>query len=167
MEKATMSPEPLVRTGYATSLPSSSGRTQPGRNARRGPRFRRLASSVAAISARRGSLAPSRRAMAVRTNNSKVTMVETGFPGSPNTSVPSSERPNTRGFPGLSATASNRRRTPSASRTFSTRSNRPIETPPDNNNKSSPSPFLMSFSSDASSSLATPRWLAEAPACRH
>src|SRR3990172_1284780 len=156
LAKATISPEPRVAMGYATKPPAS-GSIHPGRNARRGPRLDSASLSVAERTGRWGCRQPSILARAGRTKSSKVTMVETGFPGRPNTRPPWLERPTIRGFPGFSATASKRVLTPSSARTFSTRSRRPTDTPPERSSASASRPSPMSSLSDSSVSNATPR----------
>ena len=63
------------------------------------------------------------------TNSSNVTIVETGFPGNPNTGLPW-HKPKTAGLPGRIATASKKNSVPSSFSTCSTRSYFPTETPP-------------------------------------
>ena len=55
------------------------------------------------------------RRSAGRTKSSKQTRLDTGFPGTPNTSAPEGATPNQSGFPGLCATRQKTSRTPSAS----------------------------------------------------
>ena len=93
-------------------------------------------SSRTARSAGRWSRAwPARRRRTGRTNSSKVTKLDTGLPGRPNSStgsaVPStSARPNANGLPGWTATR-HRFMCPTASNAVRTTSYGPTETPPD------------------------------------
>ena len=76
------------------------------------------------------SRAPWRASSAGLTNSSKQTSVETGLPGSPNTSV-SPRTPKVSGLPGRTATRQNTSSTPSSREASRTRSWAPTETPPE------------------------------------
>src|SRR6266446_5581013 len=109
--------------------------------------------------------APLSRSIAGTTNNSNVTMVETGLPGSPKTKV-SPHFPNTAGFPGRIATASKWNCAPRSLSTVSTRSYLPIVTPPERTSACSFRPRSILACKSSTRSAALPSRTGSPPARR-
>src|SRR6266852_3475808 len=150
---AATSPEPCQSRAFTSGVvPRHSTRAgrkwvRPGFSFSAAPRR-------ASTSGKSPACAPLRRSIAGTTNNSNVTMVETGLPGSPKTKV-SPHFPNTAGFPGRIATASKWNCAPRSLSTVSTRSYFPIDTPPERTSASSfrPRSILARRSSTRSAAL--------------
>ena len=163
-----MSAEPCERIGQAAGSPSPEQVTRAGRKARRGPAFETGAASRAGRRGAPTSASPSSRSSAGRAKTSKVVRAETGFPGRPNTRAPpaSPETPNTNGFPGRMATAVTASRTPFSSRAGSTKSKRPMDTPPEMKSASAARPLEIAAASLPGSSPTNPSRRTGRPSAR-
>ncbi len=100
--------------------------------------------SAACTNGSGSGFAPPSASMIGRTNNWNVTIVDTGFPGSPKNGfvLPSNMTwPNTTGLPGCIAAPVKKNSAPSEASTSSTRSYFPMDTPPVSSSKSASSPL--------------------------
>ncbi len=132
--------EPWRAVGVASSTPSAAGRSDAVRNVVRPSDARAGAASRPRSSRGRAPVSPASRRSAGSMKTQKQTIVESGLPGSPKTSVPAPVRPNQIGLPGLIFTRQKTSSTPQASNAGRTWSCGPTETPPLTTSTSAASP---------------------------
>ena len=122
--------EPWRSVGVASSTPSAPGRSCAVRNVVRPSDGAGGRGEAAGLEPRRGRRArPASRRSAGSMKTQKQTIVDSGLPGRPNTSV-SPRRPNHIGLPGLIRTRQKTSSTPQASNAGLTWSCGPTDTPP-------------------------------------